>query len=377
MNTSFDFVSQAALRSIRHSADLALEPAPRPAHLPDTYLGLSTQQIREWSLGRVIKIMVEKRGWGSYAGIERESNDALERKLGPSANAMTVRVPYEVANRALTVGVASSGGYLTDTVNAGFIELLRRRTLAYRLGAVPLPGLKSNINVPRLASGATAGPLGTETAQIAETDDSFGQLALTPKTYGSFSEVSRQLMLQSEPAIEMVVSNDLTKAAAVAIDNGFFNGTGITGQVLGALNTSNVLTTSGTTFIWATALTMQNLILDQNIPGERLAYVCHPDVAKLLAGRQRFASATEPLWQGSTRDGVMAGLPAASSVTIPTGTVLLVDFSEALIAEWGDLQISIDPFTKFAQAIVGIRAMWSFDVGFGHPAAICIATGVS
>jgi hypothetical protein len=70
-------------------------------------------------------------------------------------------------------------------------------------------------------------------------------------------------------------------------------------------------------------------------------------------------------------------LPAASSVTIPSGTVALIDFAEGVIGEWGDLEIAVDPYTRFASGIVGIRAMWSFDVGFGHPAAICTATSVT
>jgi HK97 family phage major capsid protein len=378
MNTSPDFVAQSALRSIRASADLAItHPVPTSSHVPDSFLGLSPQEIRDYSMGRLIKTLYENRGWGTSDSLERRCAQLLEKKIGPTKNALTIRVPYEVSHRALNVSTAAAGGYLVDTVNVGFIELLRRRTLAYRLGATPLPGLKSNVGIPKLAGGATAGPLSTETTQISETDDTFGQLALSPKSYGAYTEVSRLLMLQSSPAIELVVSNDLTKAGAVAIDDGFFNGPGSAGKVLGAFNVPGISTTSGTSFAWATAQTMVADVLDANIPGERLAFVAHPDTAKLLAGRQKFAGSNDTLWMGNIKDGSLAGLPAASSVTIPSGTVALIDFAEGVIGEWGNLEIAVDPFTKFTTGVVGIRAMWAFDVGFGHPAAICTATSVT
>jgi len=64
---------------------------------------------------------------------------------------------------------------------------------------------------------------------------------------------------------------------------------------------------------------MQDTVLAASVPGDRLAFVAHPDTAKVLAGRQRFTGTYSPIWQGGLRDGSIGGVPAASSTVIPTG----------------------------------------------------------
>ena len=378
MNTSNDYVSQSALRSIRHFADVASEPELPPANPPPSYLGLSAKEIREYSIGRAIQCLVANKGWGITDLLERRCNEKLQKRLGPTQNAMSFYVPAEVQHRALTVGTASNGGYMVETTNSpGFVDALRKRTLAYRLGAVPMPGLVGNLNIPRLSSGATPAALPTESTQISETDYGFGQIAFSPHNFGAYTEVSRQLLLQSSPAVDLVVTADLTRGAATKVDDQFFNGTGASGQPTGIFNTAGIGTTSGSSFAWATVLTMQDTVLNANVSGERLAWVASPDVAKLLAGKQRFTGTNSPLWEGSLRDGVVGGLPAASSTVIPASTIALIDFSQTLIAEWDVLQIMADPFTKFQSGIVGIRAMFTIDIGVTHVAAVMVATGVS
>jgi HK97 family phage major capsid protein len=47
----------------------------------------------------------------------------------------------------------------------------------------------------------------------------FGQVTMTPKTIGVYTEISRQLTLQATPAIEGLVRQDQADGIAVALDN--------------------------------------------------------------------------------------------------------------------------------------------------------------
>lgn len=48
------------------------------------------------------------------------------------------------------------------------------------------------------------------------------------------------------------------------------------------------------------------------------------------------------------------------------------------LVQWpGGLQILVDPFTKFATGIVGIRMLFPIDVLYVRPAAIAVAASVS
>jgi HK97 family phage major capsid protein len=377
-NTSHDFVAHSALRQIRHYADIALEPAPVASNPAPSFLGLSANEIREYSIGSAVKTLVANRGWGTQNSLERSCNEKLQKRLGPTKNALSFFVPAEIQNRALVVATTSAGGYLVDSVNSvGFVDLLRKRTLAYRLGAQSMPGLVGNLNIPRLASGATPAALASETSTISETDDTFGQIALTPHNFGAYTECSRQLLLQSAPAVDLVINTDLTRSAATTVDDEFFNGPGSSGHATGIFHTGGTGAISGASFDWATVLSMQDTLLNANVSGERLAWVASPDVAKLLAGRQRFTGVQTPLWEGALGDGMVGGLPAASSTVIPASTIALIDFAQTIVAEWGVLEIMADPFTKFQTGTVGIRAMFSIDVGVATLQAVQVATGVS
>lgn len=63
--------------------------------------------------------------------------------------------------------------------------------------------------------------------------------------------------------------------------------------------------------------------------------------------------------------------------SMPASTLLFGDWSTVMIAEWGALELQADPFMKFKQGIVGLRAMWTVDVGFRHYKSFSLAISVT
>ena len=157
-----------------------------------------------------------------------------------------VLVPYEVQKRDMSTA-ANGGGYLVETVNdaASFIELLRNRTVVGELGATILSGLKGNITIPKQTAAGTAYWLSNETTSATESNQTIGQLAMSPKTVGAYTEYSRQLMLQSAPAIDMLIMNDLARVLAIAVDLAALEGNG-SGAPVGIANTSGIGSVTGT-----------------------------------------------------------------------------------------------------------------------------------
>jgi HK97 family phage major capsid protein len=127
-----------------------------------------------------------------------------------------------IAQRDATV--AGSAGYLVQTENLGFIELLRNRTVAFAMGATRLSGLVGNVTIPKQTVGATAYWLASETTSITEGNQTFVQVSLTPNTVGAYTQIPRLLQLQSSPAALQIISNDLAQQVAVAADAAIING---------------------------------------------------------------------------------------------------------------------------------------------------------
>jgi HK97 family phage major capsid protein len=374
---SADEVAQKILETI----------ATRVAASPqsDAKIGLGPKEVRQYSLWKALRAVVDN-NW-KEAGFELEASRAICQKMNRIPDASTFLVPFEVLTRSVDprllgsakrdVSVAASGGgYLVETSNLGFIDMLRNRSVAFRMGVQRLTGLVGNVNIPKQSATATAYWLAAETTQITESQQTFIQIPLTPRTAGAYTEISRLLLLQSSPDAEMIVTRDLAAVVGLAVDLGVLAGTG-TAQPQGIIGTSGVGTVTGTSFDYADILEFQSDVASANIMPVSGGYVATPVVAALAMGRSRFANTDTPLWQGNLWDGQMAGFPAMSSMQIPTGDMLFGDWSTVVVGEWGVLEIAVNPTANFQAGIIGIRAMYTMDVGVRHPAAFSLMTSAT
>ena len=70
---------------------------------------------------------------------------------------------------------------------------------------------------------------------------------MSPKTLGAFTDVTRQLMIQSSLDVENLIRNDLAGSMAIAIDNAALEGSGSSGNPTGITNTTGINTVGFTT----------------------------------------------------------------------------------------------------------------------------------
>jgi HK97 family phage major capsid protein len=353
---------------------------------PVTDLGLSPREVRQFSLFRAVQAAADK-NW-TQAGFELECTREIAKRLQKMADPNTFFIPYDVMTRPvevpvsrlsrdLTAASAGAGGYLVDTVNVGFIDILRNRSVAYRMGARRLPGLQGNVTIPRQSGAATAVWLANEASTITESAQTFQQVALSPKSVGAYTEISRQLLLQSSPGAEGLVTADLAAVTATAVDSGVISGSGGSGQPQGIIGTSGVGSVTGTSLAYAGVLEFQTDVAAANVMPAAGGYVTTPAVAALMMQRARFSNTDTPLWAGNVWDGTMAGFQAMSSLQLPTANMLFGDWSQVIVGEWGVLQVDVNPYANFQAGIIGIRAITSIDVALRYGAAFSLATSIT
>lgn len=350
-------------------------------------LGLSDGESRQYSLVRAL-LAASENNW-SGAGFELECSREISKRMNTVPDAKKFYVPFEVqarqlaipphlrGRRDLTVASASGGGYLVGTENVSFIEMLRNRSVAYRMGAMRLGGLQGNITVPKQTGAATWYWLSSESTSITESQQTMGQMALSPKTGGAYTEISRQLLLQSSPDAEVLVTSDLGRVGGLGIDSAVLAGSGASGQPTGITNTAGIGSVTGTSIDFAKVLEFQTDIAASNVMPERGGYATTPAVAALLMQRVKFTSTASPLWEGNLWDGSMCGFAAMSSNQMASATMLFGDWSSVVVAEWGVLEINVNPFANFQAGIIGVRAMVSMDCGLRYPAAFSLASSIT
>ena len=338
------------------------------------HLGMEHKEVRRYSLMKAIRASAT--GNWSEATLEHEASQEVAKRTGRDGRtANSFFVPYDVQQRDASVG--GTGQYLVATNNQSFIELLRNRMVAYQMGAMRLSGLTGNVTIPKQTVGATAYWLSTETTAITEGNQTFAQLALTPRTVGAYTQISRLLQLQSSPDAESLILSDLARQVAIAADLATLYGTG-TEQPTGITQTASIGTlASGSSFDMADILEFQTDVAANNALNASFGYVTTPAIAALAMTRVEFTGSAFPIWRGSVLDGTMAGFKAMASNQMSSATMLAGSWDTCVIGEWGVLELAVNPNDNFAQGLTGLRAMFTMDVGVKYAGAWSYGTSLT
>ena len=152
------------------------------------------------------------------AGFEREISAEVRSRSGRKFQGIAVPDQYfTVEQRTLLVG--SSAAQLYPETHRGdlFIDRLRASLIVGRFGATVLNDLVGDQDIPRQTASATAQWV-AEDGALTETQPTFDDVTLSPKTVGAVTSYSRRTLINAVPAIEEIVRNDLTAVIAEAID---------------------------------------------------------------------------------------------------------------------------------------------------------------
>jgi HK97 family phage major capsid protein/HK97 family phage prohead protease len=360
----------ASLEQVADELVTVLEERGKATNAP-AMLGMARQDVRRYSVLRALRAVLSK-DW-SKAGLELEAHKALMARgaLNPRSE-NSFYIPMDIQVRDMTAAGVSGSNYLvsTDNLASSFIDLLRNESVVMQLGATRLSGLTGNVTIPRQTAASTAYWLANETAQITESQPTIGQVTLAPKNVAALTEISHQLMQQSDPSAEQLVITDLARVIALAADIAALRGGGANGQPQGIVGTDGVgsFDTDGTD-TFGDVLSAQTDVAAANALRPGCAYVADPASAALLMARSRFANTDTPVWDGSLLEGRMAGFPARSTNQMSANTMLFGWWPSIIMAEWGVLELMVNPYSDFTRGLSAIRAWYTMDVAMRYPAA--------
>lgn len=330
-------------------------------------LGLTDKEVRAYSFVRAIHAMAnpgDKSAWEA-AAYERELSEAASKKTGRAARGFMI--PADVLRRDLNVGTATAGGNLvaTDLLAGSFIDLLRNRSVAVRAGATVLNGLTGNIAIPKQTGAATAYWV-AESGAPTESQQTIGQVTMTPHTVGAYTDFSRRLTLQSSIDIETMVRADLATVIALAIDKAALYGTdannqpkGLTGQT--GINTVAFAAANAT---FAELVTMETNIASDNADVNGMTYLVNPAQRGAYKSTAKFGSGTDAtIWEpGNTVNGYRTEV----SNQITAGDVLFGNFADLLIGFWSGLDLMVDPYSNSTSGTIRVVALQDTDIAVRH-----------
>jgi HK97 family phage major capsid protein/HK97 family phage prohead protease len=375
-NTSLEEFRGILLEHIESKPlDSAAEPVQKPV-----------EEKRTYSLLRALN--AASRGDWSGAGFEAEMNQEVALKRGKQPQGFYIPDfawrDYDPAmKRELTVGTNASGGFFAPSVQLAdeFVEALRARMVLPGLGMRIMSGLNTKIQIPKISAGAAAAFV-AESGDVGDQTQTTAQITMVGRTLGARTDVSRLLLLESDPSIEQIVRDDLLAAVANKIEDVAIEG-GASNEPTGITQTSGIgsvaIGTNGGAPTWAmvTNLVKEVEIDNAAINGDTLAFLTNPKVKSKMANTVRVASTDSHMILNDPYNnlygydiGVTTNVPSDLTKGSTSGScsaLIFGDFSQLMMGVFGGgPDVLIDPYTNSASGSVRIVVHQEIDVAVRH-----------
>ena len=381
----------------------------KPLQSPAAQIDLSAKEVRQFSVARYFRSLIDKDS--SVAPFEHECakavREALE-KAGQHSRGKGNFLPYDVlasqvpgvrsvdghlmigdraigAQRDLSTSTTGAGGAMvaTDLLAADFITLLRNASLVRRMGARVLGGLVGNVAIPRQTAAVTIGFV-AQAGAATESDATFAQVTLSPKTAHGIQDVTRDLLLQGTPAVEGLVRMDLIESMATQLDAIALHGSGASNQPTGLASTAGIGSVAGGTNglapTWDNIVDLESAVANNNAAVNAVGYLTNTRVRGRLKRTQKFASTNgQEIWMPpmagdeaslyGSLNGYRAGVSNNVANTLVKGSsgavcsaIFFGNWNDLLIGEWGTAEILPDEVTQAANRIVRMHVYQTIDI---------------
>lgn len=351
---------------IRH---LATKPKPTAD------IGMTDQEVRRFSVVRALHALANPLDANarSAAAFEFEASAAAAQKMGRQARGLML--PYDVVRASdLVKGTASKGGNLvaTELLSGSFIDLLRNAMVINNMGAVTLSGLVGDIAIPKQTGAATAYWV-AEDGSPTQSGQTIGQVLMSPKTVGAFTDISRKLLLQSSIDVEGMVQNDLATVLGLAIQQaglvhaadrpkGILGGHVATPTVVGGTN--------GAAPTWEHIVGLETAVSVANADVGTLAYLTNAKVRGKLKTTSKVSGQNGFIWEnGDTPlNGYRCAVTNAMPSNLTKGTAnncsaaIFGNWADLVIGMWGSLDLTVDTTTLGTSGAVRVIALQDVDI---------------
>jgi len=353
----------------------------KPLLPPPGEVGMSKKEDKEYSIVRAL--LASATGDWSKAGFELEVSRQISKRVGKESKGFFLPTDLQVRAPLATTTTAAGGAAVATTIYP-LIELLRNRMMVRNMGASVFSGLSGNVAFPRQTAAATLYWTGeVPGSDVTESEATFDQAVLTPKTAQATTAYSRQLLGQASIDIESFVRNDLVRINALGLDLAAINGSGSANQPRGILNQTGIGSVAGGTNGlapgWAHIVGLESAVAIANADLGELGYLTNTSVRGKLKQVQK-ATYLDFIWKdapGGNGIGEMNGYKAGASNQVPSdltkGTsvgvcsaILFGNWTELLIGEWGVLELITDPYAQKKKGNIEVTSFIMADINVRH-----------
>ena len=321
------------------------------------------QMEKNFSLLKAIRAISENRSLDliSQAVVLEGQNEMRARSLSLVGQ---IQLPSNYEERAITV--QSEGEDVVATNLFDVMGSLKAKNVLVQAGARVLENLTGDVQFP-LSSSANCSWEG-ETSETAATDMTFTHVKLSPKRLSCVVDVSKQFLLQDSASAERVIREEILSAINSKLEKTFLGaeqGTNTMPQGLFYNNGAPLSEVSKFKDLTDLEADVENA----NVDG-KVVYLLSPKAKGALRNMVKGDKTTNLVYE----NGCVDGTEALSTSNIKDKNFAYGDFSNVVIANWGNLDITVDPMTKAASGLVRLVVNFYCDVKLLRPDVIKVST---
>lgn len=248
--------------------------------------------------------------------------------------------------------VATNGQEVVAEDKLNILEPLRANLVMTQAGATYMSGLVGNVSIP-VYSGSNVGWAG-EVDAATDGAGKFSEVNLEPKRLTAFIDVSKQFLIQDSVSAEEMLKNDIVRAISNELEKTILgNATGSNTKPAGVFNG---VTADTTALDFKGIVDMEQALEDKNVTGN-LAFIVAPNVKATLKTTLKSAGVSGYLMEGGEVDGI----PVYSTSACTSKGMVLGNFSDYIIGQWGGIDLTVDPYTQAASGKVRLVINAYFD----------------
>ena len=272
------------------------------------------------------------------------------RKAGQSYSGQIVLPVEERSTVQATVTSAGEEVVAEDKLN--ILEPLRANLVLTGAGASYMTGLVGNVSIPTY-SGSSVGWAG-EIADAADGAGTFGEVNLEPKRLTAYLDISKQFLIQDSVSAEEMLRNDIVRAIANKLEETILgDAAGTTTKPAGLFYN---VTADASDVTFADMVEMEADLEDANVYGE-LTYIVSPSAKAILRTTAKDAGSGLFVMDNNEINGIKV---LSTSACTDKG-VILGNFNDYVIGQWGGIDLTVDPYTQAAAGKVRLVVNAFFD----------------
>ncbi|MBA7533175.1 hypothetical protein ES705_25410 [subsurface metagenome] len=313
--------------------------------------------------------------------LKQGADDMRANGISPEGRVCLPFIDHRHEKRAdILAGTALAGAEIVSTDVLNLLGPLRNALVFTKVGATYLNGLIGNISIPKYA-GSTAGWKG----EVVASDDAAGAhsaLPLSPMRITGHLDISQRYLIQDAAGAEELLKTDLVAAVAGLLESTILSKI----AAIADTNPAGLLPDAGSTFNtgvmeYGDIFDIEATVDAANALEGNMAYITHPSLKGLMKQTIRVATTdSRMIMEGKELNGypchATSNMATDLSATTNEYGLAFANWRHLLIAQWGGIDLLVDPYTLGTEAKVRIVVNSYWDFIFRHPGALAYGSSL-